>query len=101
MSANSDNLLAYFNNREHTCDSLRLSDVNKTVQLVGWIDTKQNNGKFVQFHDGYGHTQLIVEKDELKQVFEKANENDLLKIEGRVVSRPKSHKFMVNNFPNI
>lgn len=69
--------------------------MNKNVKLIGWIDRKPKNAKFVQLQDGYGHIQLVIEKSELKDLFEKITETDLLQISGRVVSRPKTHKFMV------
>lgn len=94
-AATSENILQYFNNREFTCDSLRLSDVNKTVTLVGWIDCKQKTEKFVQLHDGYGHTQLIIESDNLRQILKTVTESDLVLVNGRVVARPHSHQMMV------
>jgi len=55
-----DNVAKYFENRSMTCGDLRLSDVNKDVQLVGWVYPKKN-GKFLQLHDGYGSTQIVVD----------------------------------------
>ena len=47
--------------RTHTCGELRLSDVNKTTTLSGWVQTIRKFGSmtFVDLRDRYGITQLI------------------------------------------
>ena len=47
--------------RSHTCGELRLSDVNKTVSLAGWVQTVRKFGSitFVDLRDRYGITQLL------------------------------------------
>lgn len=47
--------------RTHTCNSLRKSDVDKTVTLIGWIDTLRDHGgiQFVDLRDRTGLTQIV------------------------------------------
>lgn len=47
--------------RSHTCGELRLSDVNKTTTLAGWVQTVRKFGSitFVDLRDRYGITQLL------------------------------------------
>jgi len=47
--------------RSNTCGELRLSDLNKTVTLSGWVQTVRKFGSitFVDLRDRYGITQLL------------------------------------------
>jgi aspartyl-tRNA synthetase len=47
--------------RSHNCGQLRLSDVNTTVTLAGWVQTVRKFGSitFVDLRDRYGITQLL------------------------------------------
>ena len=47
--------------RSHTCGELRLSDINKSVSLSGWVQTVRKFGSitFVDLRDRYGITQLL------------------------------------------
>lgn len=51
--------------RTHTCGELRIIDVNKKVQLAGWIQTTRNFGEliFLDLRDRYGTTQLVFNKE--------------------------------------
>lgn len=94
----SDNCRQYFVNREHTCDSLRLEDVDRTVTLVGWLEGKQKlnaNRKFVKLYDGHGYTQLVVDQNHLKDTLGNVGENEFLLVTGCVTCRPKGQQMMV------
>jgi aspartyl-tRNA synthetase len=47
--------------RTHTCGQLRLTDVNTTVTLAGWVQTVRKFGSitFIDLRDRYGITQLL------------------------------------------
>ncbi len=47
--------------RSHTCGELRISDLNNTVTLAGWVQTIRKFGSisFVDLRDRYGITQLL------------------------------------------
>lgn len=91
--ANSENISKYFENRETTVGELRISDVYKSVLLVGWLDQRKR-GKFVELKDGYGSIQVVLDefdKDMLCKVVA-AKENDIVLIKGRVMARPKDKR---------
>lgn len=50
--------------RTHTCGQLRLSDVNQTVTLCGWVQKVRDKGGmiWIDLRDRYGITQLIFEE---------------------------------------
>jgi aspartyl-tRNA synthetase len=52
--------------RTHTCGELRISDVNKTVTLSGWVQVVRDKGGiiYVDLRDRYGITQLILNENE-------------------------------------
>ena len=79
--------------RTHTCGDLKLSDVNKTVTLTGWVQRLRDKGGvlWVDLRDRYGVTQLIFdEKDTESSILEiarKLGREFVIQAEGRVVER--------------
>ncbi len=51
--------------RTHTCGELRISDVNKTVILSGWVQVVRDKGGiiYIDLRDRYGITQLILNEN--------------------------------------
>ena len=62
--------------RTHMCGELRLSDVNKEVILMGWVQKERNLGSliFIDLRDNTGITQIAI-KDDNKEIFDKAIDN--------------------------
>ena len=60
--------------RSHTCGELRLSNINETVTLAGWIQKIRNLGgmTFIDLRDRYGITQLAFNTEENEALAEKA-----------------------------
>ncbi len=52
--------------RTHTCGELRISDVNTTVTLSGWVQVVRDKGGiiYIDLRDRYGITQLILNENE-------------------------------------
>ncbi|MCX7942897.1 MAG: aspartate--tRNA ligase [Deltaproteobacteria bacterium] len=75
--------------RTHNCGELRISDVNNSVVLNGWIDSIRNIGKiiFIDLRDRYGITQIVVEKEELVRKAKELRNESVVSIKGLVRKR--------------
>ena len=79
--------------RTHTCGQLRLSDVNKSVTLAGWVQRSRDKGSvlWVDLRDRYGITQLIFEEGKIDASVLAAGRSlgreFVVQIEGVVVER--------------
>jgi len=79
--------------RTHTCGELKISDVNKTVTLAGWVLRQRDKGGilWVDLRDRYGITQLIFEEGKTDAVTMEAarqlGREFVIQIEGTVVER--------------
>ena len=76
--------------RSHNCAELNEQDINKVVQLSGWLHRKRDHGNllFIDLRDHYGVTQCVIEnKNKFFHVIEKAKPESILQINGKVVKR--------------
>lgn len=85
--------------RTHMCGELRLSDVNKEVILMGWVQKERNLGSliFIDLRDNTGITQIAI-KDNNKEIFDKAKDvksEYVLCVKGDVRERESKN----NNIP--
>lgn len=81
--------------RTHTCGDLRITDVNKTVKLSGWVQTTRDFGAmtFLDLRDRYGITQLVFSMEENAELCDQARKlgrEYVIEIEGTV--RERSNK---------
>src|SRR5687768_18575615 len=79
--------------RTHTCGQLRLSDVNKSVTLAGWVQRSRDKGSvlWVDLRDRYGITQLIFEEAksgaEVISIGRSLGREFVIQVEGLVIER--------------
>lgn len=79
--------------RTHTCGELKISDVNKTVTLAGWVQRTRDKGGvlWVDLRDRYGITQLIFDETSTEaSMLEAARQlgrEFVIQVEGKVVER--------------
>ena len=85
--------------RSHTCGELRITDVNKQVQLSGWVQTTRNFGEllFVDVRDRYGITQIVFNNETNNLLFDRAKRlgrEFVIQAEGKVVERSNKNPKM-------
>jgi len=79
--------------RTHTCGELKLSDVNKTVTLAGWVQRTRDKGGvlWVDLRDRYGITQLIFDETSTDpstlETARQLGREYVIQAEGQVVER--------------
>src|SRR5690349_13096532 len=79
--------------RTHTCGELRISNVNQTVTLTGWVQRSRDKGSvlWVDLRDRYGITQLVFEEGktdaELLSAARQLGREYVIQAEGTVVQR--------------
>jgi aspartyl-tRNA synthetase len=81
--------------RTHRCNELRKSDVDKNVNLSGWINKKRDHGNllFIDLRDNYGITQCIIDKENKNfSELEKTQLETVIKVSGKVVHRSDETK---------
>jgi aspartyl-tRNA synthetase len=81
--------------RTHTCGELTAAAAGEDVTLCGWVDSRRDHGKliFIDVRDRYGVTQVIFLPKPHTETYEKAKKlrnEDVVKITGKVNSRPKN-----------
>ena len=88
--------------RTHNCDELRLTDVDKNVALVGWVDTVRDHGGviFIDLRDRAGKTQVVFHPEvsaELTKQAELLRVESVIQVKGRVVGRLKTEEVDATN----
>jgi aspartyl-tRNA synthetase len=78
--------------RTHTCGELRITDINTTVTLSGWLQKSRDLGgmTFIDLRDRYGITQLAFNMETNAALCEQARKcgrEFVLKISGKVIER--------------
>ncbi len=80
--------------RTRTCGELRIENVGQTATLCGWVDSYRDHGGlvFIDLRDRYGKTQVVFNPDEGAEMHATARGlrgEDVIRVRGKVVSRPK------------
>ena len=79
--------------RTHTCGELKLSDVNKTVTLAGWVQRTRDKGGvlWVDLRDRYGITQLIFDETTTEastlNAARQLGREYVIQVQGKVIER--------------
>jgi aspartyl-tRNA synthetase len=78
--------------RTHTCGELKITDINTTVTLSGWLQKSRDLGgmTFIDLRDRYGITQLAFNMESNAVLCEQARKcgrEFVLKITGKVIER--------------
>ncbi len=76
--------------RTHNCSELGEKDIDKVVNLSGWLHRKRDHGNllFIDLRDHYGITQCVIEnKNKLFSIIERLKPETVIKISGKVVKR--------------
>ncbi|MBU6327768.1 MAG: aspartate--tRNA ligase [Verrucomicrobia bacterium] len=78
--------------RTHHCNQLRLSDIDQTVTLIGWVNSARDHGGviFADLRDREGLTQLVFRPEEnagLAELSHTLREEDVIQVVGRVAAR--------------
>src|SRR3954466_5575540 len=79
--------------RTHTCGELRITDVNKSVTLTGWVQRTRDKGSllWIDLRDRYGITQLFLEEGKsdphLLVAARQTGREFVLKVQGTVTER--------------
>lgn len=85
--------------RTHTCGQLRKGDIDKEVEISGWVHSRRDHGGiiFIDLRDRYGLTQVKFNPEKNQEICDKADKlkNEwVIKVKGQVISRPED---MVNH----
>ena len=85
--------------RTHKCGELRISDINKTVKLSGWVQRSRDLGgmTFIDLRDRYGITQLVFNMETHAALCEEARKlgrEYVIQVEGLVAERSNKNTKM-------
>ena len=78
--------------RTHHCNQLRLSDIDQTVTLIGWVNSARDHGGviFADLRDREGLTQVVFRPEEnagLAELSHTLREEDVIQVVGHVAAR--------------
>ncbi len=78
--------------RTHTCGQLTAKDIDQTVTLSGWVDTRRDHGGiiFVDLRDRYGLTQIVFDPEVSESAHgggEKIRPEWVISVTGKVQAR--------------
>lgn len=81
-----------FLKRDHYCGELNINNVDETVTLNGWVNTKRDLGSlvFMDLRDRYGITQLVIECEitpELEKIALEIKSEYVIAAKGKVIKR--------------
>ena len=82
-------------NRTHNNGELRITDVNKIVELKGWVAKKRNLGGliFIDIRDRYGITQLVIKPENPNYDVANQLKNEyVIQVKGKVIERESKNK---------
>ena len=82
-------------NRTHNNGELRITDVNKIVELKGWVAKKRNLGGliFIDIRDRYGITQIVVKPENPNyEVANQLKSEYVIQVKGTVIERESKNK---------
>ena len=80
--------------RTNTCGELDKKDINKKVELAGWMHSRRDHGGliFIDLRDRYGLTQIVFDPKHNKKshsIAEHLRREDILHVKGKVRARGK------------
>ena len=79
-----------FPRRSHTCGALRLSDVDSSIVLNGWVESVRDHGglRFLDLRDRYGLTQVVLDPEsDYAETARKLRNEFVLAVTGKVAAR--------------
>ena len=82
-------------NRTHNNGELRITDVNKIVELKGWVAKKRNLGGliFIDIRDKYGITQIAIKPENPNyEVANQLKNEYVIQVKGKVIERESKNK---------
>ena len=86
--------------RSHNCGELRISDLNKQVELSGWVQKVRDKGfiMWVDIRDRYGITQLIFDQErtsnDVVEVAKTLGREFVINVKGSVIERNSKNSLM-------
>ena len=86
--------------RSHNCGELRISDLNKQVELSGWVQKVRDKGfiMWVDIRDRYGITQLIFDQkrtsNDVIELAKTLGREFVINVKGSVIERNSKNSLM-------